>query len=351
MGKINFYDRAENACEQGEETEEEMVAEYIENEQIIQEYEERILENNPPLEEIVPTLMDKISSYLVDGSCCDQKCCESWAAQDLERHTKDLSELSRYEKKIVLLTVLRTCLIYSDKTRYSEQRQRIRFKFSYAPFGSMCANAFRLLFDIRIETFKGLLAHLKTNATSIVPPVHGNNGKKAEKINLLSSKGISERVIQFLLELGHSEGEYSAGRRVKQGNTKEDKNPDILWLPACYTRSILLRMYEQQYPKDSISRTAFCLLLKNETELKHIQIRSPRTDMCDFCEFQKRKIAGIKPHDETIAEKLVDELKIHQDAYRGERSTYNTEREQSKKDRDNHKKAFSQRMIVSNISV
>jgi hypothetical protein len=55
--------------------------------------------------------------------------------------------------------------------------------------------------------------------------------------------------------------------------------------------------------------------------------------MCDFCEIQKRNIAGIKPYDESRAEKLTAELMAHQKAYQGERDVYNTEREQGKMDR------------------
>ena len=73
------------------------------------------------------------------------------------------------------MTILRNCAINSEQTRYSEKRQRIRFTFRYAPFGTMCASAFRVLFEIKIEVFKGLLAHLKTKSMSIIPPAHGNN--------------------------------------------------------------------------------------------------------------------------------------------------------------------------------
>ena len=55
--------------------------------------------------------------------------------------------------------------------------------------------------------------------------------------------------------------------------------------------------------------------------------------MCDFCELQKRRIAGTKPHDESKAEKLTAELLAHQKAYQGERSVYNSERKWAQTDR------------------
>ena len=57
--------------------------------------------------------------------------------------------------------------------------------------------------------------------------------------------------------------------------------------------------------------------------------------MCDFCELQKRKIAGTKPHDESEAEKLTVELPAHQKAYQEERSVYNSERKRAETDRKN----------------
>ena len=81
----------------------------------------------------------------------------------------------------------------TEKTRYSEKRVRVRFSFHYEPFGTMCASAFRLLFDIQLDAFKGLLAHLKSNM-SVLPPPHGNRGK-SRKPDTLAKKGVTEKVI------------------------------------------------------------------------------------------------------------------------------------------------------------
>ncbi len=107
----------------------------------------------------------------------------------------------------------------------------------------MCASAFRLLFDIRIEAFKGLLAHLKTSNMSVVPPAHGNKGKSVIKADMPANRGVIEKLVRFMLALAESQGEYSPGRDTKSGSAKEDRNPDMLWLPACFTRSAILRMY------------------------------------------------------------------------------------------------------------
>ena len=332
--KSDFDDAVESSLNE-EESDEDIVAEYVENEKIDEEYAERCLLGANPIEEPI-SLVRQVSEYFLDSPCCTKNCCVSWKERYLAKHAEDMKHLSKSEKKLVLLTVLRNSVTHTESTRYSEQRQRLRFTFHYEPFGIMCSAAFRLLFDIRIKELKGLLAHLKTSSMSIILPQHGNSGKKTHRSNSLVDRGVSEKLIEFMLALSESHGEFSPGRHTKLGNTKEDKNPDMLWLPACFTRSCILRMYNKQHPDFPISRTAFCSLLENESRLRHIKIRSSRTDMCDFCELQKRKIAGTKLHDEVKAEKLTAELLSHQKSYQGERALYNSEREHSKL----HRKEF-----------
>ena len=318
---IDFDDIIENTLNE-ENSEEDIVAEFVENE---------IMEQGQKEEE--HSFIKRINMSIDDDPCCSKNCCGTWKKNHLKKHAEDLENLSKTEKKVVMLTILRNNAINTESTRYSEQRRRLRFGFRFEPFGQMCAPAFRRLFDIRIEAFKGLIAHLKTSGMSVVPPTHGNKGKRANKANMLANRGVIENLIEFMLALAETQGEFSPGRDTKTGGTKEDINPDVLWLPACFTRSAILRMYNKQHSDFQISRTAFCSLLDSEPRLRHIKIRSPRTDMCDFCELQKRKIAGTKPHDESEAEKLTAELAAHQKAYQGERAVYNSERKRSEKDR------------------
>lgn len=324
--KLDFDDIVENALNE-ENSEEDIVAEYVENEISEQEHKELCLS-----EEKKHSLINQIIKSFSNNPCCSKNCCGKWKKDDLIKHAEDLLKLSKNDKKLLLLAILRNSSINTESTRYSEQRRRLRFTFRYEPFGKMCASAFKLLFYIRTETFKGLLAHLKTSNMSIVPPAHGNKGKCVHT-NTLVNRGVIEKIVEFMLALGASQGEYSPGRDTKSGSTKEDKNPDVLWLPACFTRSTILRMYNKQHVDFQISRTAFCSLLDSEPSLRYIKIRSPRTDMCDFCELQKRRIAGTKPHDESKAEKLTAELLSHQKAYQGERSVYNSERKWAQTDR------------------
>ncbi|MCP4055356.1 MAG: hypothetical protein GY739_20410 [Mesoflavibacter sp.] len=279
--KSDFDDAVESSLNE-EESEEDIVAEYVENEKIEEDYTKRCLLGANPEEPI--SLLRQVSDYHIDCPCCTENCCQSWKERDLVNHADDMRRLSKREKKSVLLTVLRNSVIHTENTRYSEQRRRQRFTFCYEPFGAMCSVAFRLLSDIRIKELKGLSAHLKISEMSIVPPQHGNIGKKTNRSNSLVYRGVSKKLIEFLLSLSESHGEYSPGRHTKLGNTKEDKNPDLLWLPASFTRSCILRMYNKPHPDFPISRTAFCSLLKNEPGLRHIWIRSSRSDMCDFCE-------------------------------------------------------------------
>ncbi len=330
MDKAPDFDDAVESSLTEEESEEDIVAEYVEDEKVDEEYVERCLLGLNTSKEAPVYLVQKISEYLLDGPCCTRNCCALWKETELIKHAEDLKRLGKKEKKLVLLTVLRNCVIHTDSTRYSEQRQRLSLIFRYEPFGTMCSIAFRLLFDIGIKELKGLLAHLKTSGMSIIPPSHGFSGKKIQRSDSLLKRGVSEKVTEFIQALGESQGEFSPGRHTRSGNAKEDSDPDVLWLPAYLTRSCILRMYNKQHPDFPISRSALCSLLKTEPRLRHVRVRSSRTDMCDFCELQKRKIAGTKLHDEAKAEKLTAQLLAHQKSYQAERALYNFEREQSK---------------------
>jgi len=329
--KLDFYEEVENAINE-EDSDEDMAAEYAENLANKQESNEQNYQDEPNKAMTELSLEKRVSEYQADKSCCSKKCCGTWKKGEFKNHTEDIKQLSKDEKKIVILTVLRNCVLNSGKTRYSGQRVRVRFTFRYEPFGVMCASAFRLLFDIRIDAFKGLLAHLKTNNMSVLPPLHGNRGKRSRKPDTLTNRGVTEKVVKFMLKFSEAQGEFSTGREIKRGSTNKDKSTDLLWIPACLNRSAIFRIYNKQYPDYPIGRTKFVTLIKTESRLKHIRIRSPRSDMCDYCELQKRKIAGTKPHDELKAEQLTTELAAHQKSYQGERATYNSERKQAMTD-------------------
>lgn len=350
--KVDFDETLEQVLNTSP-SEEDIVAEYIEAEIIWSECEEGYKSSgSKDADEQANFIRTAISEYLSDNPCCTKGCCASFQNKDIQKHIQEITRLSKTEKKLVVLTVLRNCAINSEKTRYSKKRQRLRFSFRYEPFGTMCVSAFRALFGIRIESFRGLLAHLRTSNMSIIPPRHGNYGKSVRKSNQLINRGITEKFIGFVLDLGKTQGEFSPGRDTKRGKTKEDKKPDILWLPAYFTRSTILRMYNQQYPDFQISRSGVCRILDSEPQLQHIKIRSPRTDMCDFCELQKRRIAATKAQDELKAEELTSELAAHQKAYKGERAVYNFECEQSEAHRKSYEKGkLSEHECIDHISI
>ncbi len=102
--KLDLYDVVESSLND-EESEEDIVAEYVESERIDTEYEERCLsgKNPMPMNESIP-LVQQISDYFLDGPCCTKKCCESWKEKELIQHVGDIKYLSRNEKKLVLLT-------------------------------------------------------------------------------------------------------------------------------------------------------------------------------------------------------------------------------------------------------
>ncbi len=71
--KSDFDDAVESSLNE-EESEEDIVAEYVENEKIDEEYAERCLSGANPAEEPV-SLVRQVSEYLSYSPCCTKNCC------------------------------------------------------------------------------------------------------------------------------------------------------------------------------------------------------------------------------------------------------------------------------------
>ena len=110
--KFDFYDAAEDAMNEIE-SEEDMSAEYMENEEIEQEYE---IQDGYGIE-TKGMLLKRISDYLTNKLCCSNNCCSGWKKDDLIKHTQDMEKLSTMEKKLMLLTILRNGAMVSESAR------------------------------------------------------------------------------------------------------------------------------------------------------------------------------------------------------------------------------------------
>ncbi|MBF0227968.1 MAG: hypothetical protein HQK76_21210, partial [Desulfobacterales bacterium] len=106
------------------EDEENIITDYIANELEAQEYEKYCLSYG--FETETPSVMKQISDHYTEKKCCSKNCCDLWDSNELKKHLDDMQRLSRTEKKLVLLTILRNCAANSESTRYSEQRRRLR---------------------------------------------------------------------------------------------------------------------------------------------------------------------------------------------------------------------------------
>ena len=105
--KIDFDNEVENAINE-EHSIEELASEYVDSYQLEQKQEYPNIEERKKLE------------HLSKKSCCSKNCCSSWNRNDLIQHAEDLYSLSKNEKKIVILTILRNCSFSHPHTRYSE---------------------------------------------------------------------------------------------------------------------------------------------------------------------------------------------------------------------------------------
>lgn len=127
--KVDFDDNLEKVLNTSS-SEEDIIAEYIEAEIITEECEERYKGlGSYDTDEQANFIMTAISEYLSESPCCTKDCCAMWKDEEIQKHLHDMESLSKTEKKLVVLTVLRNCAINSENTRYSKKRQRLRFSF------------------------------------------------------------------------------------------------------------------------------------------------------------------------------------------------------------------------------
>jgi hypothetical protein len=123
---LDIDDETENAINE-EDSDKEIAAEYTENDGIEQEAEEQY---STAEDRNKFSLIKQISEYLNEKPCCSKNCCALWKEEDLIKHAEDINRLSKNEKNIVILAILRNCVFTNKRTRHSEQRLRLRFNFA-----------------------------------------------------------------------------------------------------------------------------------------------------------------------------------------------------------------------------
>jgi hypothetical protein len=179
-------------------------------------------------------------------------------------------------------------------TKRGKQRERHRVNYYVPPFGNMCRDAFLLLWGKSEHALRNLKIYQKENPGYFAPRIHGNTFKLSCR---LQSSGIREAVIDFIKEIGVQVGEESEGRHTKKNN-QSIKNGTVRFLPTFYSVALLYRLFLAHYKKlnnpaignfPPLSLRQFYYIFRS-SDCECVQIRSPRSDVCDICLLYRNKI-------------------------------------------------------------
>ena len=209
---------------------------------------------------------------------CSNECFKKFPSQEVVDHIWMIRSLDKNEKEMQIMTLLKTFGIDSSTTRRGDRKRTVyQYRFSDK---KVCRSAFMVFYDIHDFTLRSLISHIHEHGVST--RIHGNTGKKAKHALVFDDV---KRVVKFL-------DSYASEHGLPQPAAPRGR-PDI---PPIYLHSSLTKTSVHKIYVDSLSNedvrvvkiTAFCEIWKSC--VPHIQIASPRLDVCATCETSRKQV-------------------------------------------------------------
>ena len=174
----------------------------------------------------------------------------------------------------------------------------------------VCRNAFLVLYDIHDFTLRALITHIHEHG--VTPRVHGNKGKKPKHALLFDDV---KRVVTFLQTYAEEQGMPQPA--APRG--RADIPPIFLHLSL--TKAVVHKTYISSLT-DQDTRVVKLSAFKNiwKSCVPHIQIASPRMDVCATCETRRKDIMDAVTEQEKLA--ATDRMREHLLCTQKERDLY-----------------------------
>lgn len=206
-------------------------------------------------------------------------------------------------------------------------RARLTLHYHVYPFGRVCRTVFRNLFSISDKKLRNLIDFLKSfNFPS--PRCHRNTGRAPKQTLAPEIRiHIEKWITTFAMRVGEPNWR----------TISSDSNINLLFLPACYTISLLYSLCIEDTGRQ-FSRSTFYSIFNGDA-CKHVRIRSPRSDMCDTCDHLRRVLNSIAHKHQEVRE--LDalpsvQLTNHLSLARAAREDYKNDQKQAKKGTISH---------------
>lgn len=204
--------------------------------------------------------------------CCRNNCYNSIDSNEIYMHILQMRELTSEEKDMYLIGKLKCKGIEGNGNE--EKRKRYMYSFDDR---DVCKSVFLFSHDIGEKSLKNLQKHMKTNG--ITPRVHGNVGKRPK--HALEFETV-KFAVQFILNFASQNGLPQPA-----AVNRKDSEPPI-FLPASTTKKSVHNLYVESCEETSIR--AMKLTSFQDVWISccsHVQIPTPRTDVCYTCEVLK----------------------------------------------------------------
>ena len=220
---------------------------------------------------------------------CANECFKQFQEKDIIDHIWLIRDLEKNEKELQIMTVLQSVGVHSSETRRGDRKRSVyQYRFNSK---KVCRNAFLVLYDIHDFTLRSLITHIHEHG--VTPRVHGNKGRRPK--HALSFDDV-KRVVTYLQTYAEEQGMPQPA--APRG--RADIPP--IFLHSSLTKAVVHKTYVTSL-SDQDTRIVKLSAFKNiwKSCVPHIQIASPRMDVCATCETRRKDIMDAVTENEKLA--------------------------------------------------
>lgn len=262
---------------------------------VLKKYPTVVVEDHEIENESKPKNRERLLAIYKNASpCCDKNCFQNFDKKSLIRFAQSLDNCSKNEAETALLMNMIEHEGEIDITKRGNLRKRQRIMYSVKPFGGMCREAYLQLWGVGERTLRNLRSYQKMYPGTFAPRIHGNTNRSPSNTIDLS---VHKSVVNFINNIGKDVGEESEGRNIRRNNHAV-KFGVVRFLPPYYSIALLYRLFvacyqekhrDSHYDTASLSIRQFYYIFSS-LECASVQLRSPRSDVCDICLLYRNKI-------------------------------------------------------------
>ena len=271
----------------------------------------------------------KITRVLSKPCLCGKNCQNKFTVSEIIDACEDFRRMSWTEQHSFIVGKLQSFMKESSESksaRRNKLRERQRFDYRINADRPVCRNFFLLYYGESIDRLKRRQKYLIE--TGIIPPAHGNTGKKPKHA---CSKKDRETVLRFISNFTAIHGLPDPGRDLRSGKGRLN-----IYLPTVMNYMAVHRIYKKSMEASKgrvVEYHTFRRLWVDN--FPNIIFSKTKSDLCMTCE-EHKKLINISVASGNEEEKIesLEQAKKHLIAAQKERNHYRHSIEISKQSYD-----------------